>query len=382
MFASALSTSQLLEERAAASRFLDCILGSIPMGIVTLDEQLCVTHCNRAARELLGIGEHPSALATLETLFPCDVSPCVKELIQELKCTGVSACVEIERRPSPTRDPIPLGLSVWALLQGRGIPTDILIVIEDLSLRREISELRHLSEVKSHFISLISHELRTPLTSMKGSLHLLRHVKGFELPEKQSRLLEIVDRNTQRLAGLVENLLEVQNLESGETRIDLKPEPLEEIVLECLEERSAAWENKQIHCRFLADGAAKSELPLDRERIKHVFKHIIDNAFKYSNPEGEVTVEIAECQGWAEIRVTNTGPPIPAKYRGKIFDKFWQVESTMTRETGGSGLGLYLAKRVVALHRGEIGLERSDETGTTFLVRLPMLSAASWLPGL
>ena len=371
VLSSALSTLRLLEERAKASRYFDSILQSVPMGVLAFNNALHLIHCNRAAAGLLGFDQVVVSGAPANAIFPDSIRSRALDLIAQLKSSGVPAYAEIECASEGDKPATPLGLSVWALPEDEGAPAGVLVVIEDLSIRREVAALRHLSEMKSHFLSLISHELRTPLTAIKGSVYLLMETEGMKVSPAQKRVLEIIDRNIRRLASLVDDVLEVQTIETERVKLDLQPMALEALIRECLESRRPLWKDKNVEATIEVSDGGGRELRLDPDRIRLVFIHLLDNAFKFCNAGGKVSVQIAQGPNGIEARISNSGCPIPENCRDQIFEKFYQVESTMTRQTGGAGLGLYLARELARLHGGEVVLERSDQEATTFLARLP-----------
>lgn len=373
LIASALSSSRLMEQQAKANRHFKGILQSVPMGVMTLDKSLHLTHCNRAAAEFLDVDPDEVVGQAAYAVFPDYLRPKIIELVTELRITGIAACCELELPPSPGERPRPMGLSAWSLDQSQGLREGVVLLLEDMSLRREISELRQLSDLKSHFLSLISHELRTPLTAVIGSLHLLDKSDQSHLDSCQQRCLAIVERNIRRLSTVVEDILEVQRIETEDAELSLETVDLEELLRKGLDSRQAIWADKEIEVELAASGGDLDQLRLDRDRISLVFKHLLDNAFKFCKINGRVWVKASVRRTLVEVRVGNSGPPIPMKYRDQIFDKFYQVECTMTRQFGGPGLGLYLARQLARLHGGDVMLEQSKPDATVFLVTLPVI---------
>lgn len=374
VFASALSTSRQMREQVRAGRHFSSILQSVPMGVMTFDKSLHLTHCNRAAGELFALEPSQVVGKAVHTIFPDFLRPRILELITELRVTGIASCGQVELPLGPGERPHPLGLSAWSLDESNGLREGIVLLFEDLSLRREITELRQLSELKSHFLSLISHELRTPLTSVIGSIHLLRGTGGQNcLDACQQRILGIIDRNVHRLAGVVEDILEVQRIETETIQLTLENVDVECLLDETLNKRQEAWKEKGISVELISSIGDLKEICLDRDRIRQVFKHCLDNAFKFCKIGGNVWVWLDQKFDRVEVRIGNSGPPIPMKYRDQIFDKFYQVENTMTRQFGGPGLGLYLARQLLRLHGGDIVLELSTEDQTVFLATIPII---------
>jgi PAS domain S-box-containing protein len=373
LFATALDNARLLDERTKEKALFDSILQSVSMGVMAFNSDMLLTHANSAAAGQLGFSRSQVGKILIGAVFPEEKAKKISDLVEELDSHGAPVCAEIELAREDQASGIPLGLTFAALRDTGGEQVGFIIVTEDLTIRRQVSELRHLSQLRSQFLSLISHELRTPLTAIKGAVHLLVAVKDLEVSDAQKRVMDVIGRNVTRLASLIDDMLEVQGLEADRVELALQPVNLCQLVEESLKSRQPLWAEKCIKVSCGANGAAPVELRLDRDRIRQVMNHLIDNAFKFCNPQGEVKVELAEDDGKAAlVRISNTGEPIPAESHDRIFDIFYQVEPTMTRRSGGSGLGLYLARELARLHYGDVLLEKSDGHGTTFVVRLPL----------
>jgi len=256
------------------------------------------------------------------------------------------------------------------------------IAIENVRLFQEIQEkscelesanerLKELDRLKSDFVSNVSHELRTPLTAIKGAVDLiLREVPG-PLTEKQSHYLARVRSNTQHLAGLINDLLDLSKIEEG--KIELQPSrmSLGGLVHEVVETLKPIAVEKPIELEVTT--LEPSILVwADRDKITQVLTNLIGNAIKFTPPHGKVTVSSAStATGWVRISVSDTGPGISAIEREKIFDKFYQVAENGEPKPKGTGLGLAISKTLVELHGGKIWLESEPTSGSTFYFTLP-----------
>lgn len=367
------SRNCILEERLRISTHFDSILQSMPIGVITFDKSMRLTHCNRAAGDMLGMDFSNKEGVPAQALFPDYMRPRVIELITELRVTGIASCTEVELTGQPGERPRPLGISAWSMDQSNGLREGVVLIFEDLSLRRELTELRQVSDLKSHFLSLISHELRTPLTSVIGSVHLLKKSDQYRLDPCQHRIIGIIERNSHRLASIVEDILEVQRIETEDTQLKLEPVDLEILLREGLNCRLESWKDKNIQAELTVCGAPLI-LRLDHDRTRQIIKHMLDNAFKFCKINGGVWVDAARKSDRIEVRIANSGPTIPMKYRDQIFEKFYQIESTMTRQFGGPGLGLYLARKLARMHGGDVVLELSTEEKTVFLAAFPIIA--------
>jgi len=240
---------------------------------------------------------------------------------------------------------------------------------------RDITQQRASERVRSEFTSTLSHELRTPLTSILGSLQLLRSGVLGNLPKDQDDLVEIAEKNSKRLLDLINEVLDIEKIESG--RMSLTPEPvaLDELL------REALALNQGFADRFSVKLVLAREVPrvmvrADRKRLMQVVTNLLSNAAKFSPPNGSVDVIVTRREAAVRVAVADRGPGIPLAFRSRIFGRFAQAHSADARIKGGSGLGLAISKRLVELMQGEIGFEDRQGGGTTFFFQLPVLMAA------
>jgi signal transduction histidine kinase len=239
----------------------------------------------------------------------------------------------------------------------------------DLAVANE--RLQELDRLKSDFVSNVSHELRTPLTAIKGAVDLvLREVAG-PLTEKQMHYLTRVSSNTQHLAGLINDLLDLSKIESGRIEVNSSRVSLGRLAHEVLEtlrpvaaEKVIALEASMIEPSILVWA--------DRDKINQVLMNLIGNAIKFTPAQGRVTIS-ASRNGHESVRVSvaDTGPGIPAEKRASIFDKFYQIAQRGDAKPKGTGLGLAICKALVELHGGKIWVESEPSGGSIFYFTLP-----------
>jgi signal transduction histidine kinase len=240
----------------------------------------------------------------------------------------------------------------------------------ELALANE--RLKELDRMKSDFVSHVSHELRTPLTAIKGAMDLvLREVVG-PLTEKQIHYLTRVRSNTQHLAGLINDLLDLSKIESGRIEVKSSRVSLTGLVHEVVEAlRPVAAE------KVIALEATVREPSIlvwaDRDKINQVLTNLIGNAIKFTPVQGKVTVS-ASINGAesVQVSVSDTGPGVPPDEKEKIFAKFYQIAEVNGENSKGTGLGLAISKALVELHGGKIWVESEPSRGSTFLFTLPV----------
>lgn len=244
---------------------------------------------------------------------------------------------------------------------------------------RDVSERRRMDQLKDDFISVVNHELRTPLTSISGALGLMLGGVGGELPEQARSLAEMAHANCQRLGRLINDMLDVQKMESGKVEFAMQATDLVASVV------SAVAETRGFAARY--DVALESELAVkkaevwaDPDRVAQVMANLLSNAVKYSPAGAAVTVRILEDEDNARVEVRDRGKGIPDEFKGRVFAKFAQADSSTTRKKGGTGLGLAISRAIVEGMGGAIGFEsltEEEETGTTFWFTLPLASTRS-----
>jgi PAS domain S-box-containing protein len=238
------------------------------------------------------------------------------------------------------------------------------------AILRDITERKQLDRLKDEFVSTVSHELRTPLTSIFGSLGLLVGGAAGPLPETIQRMLRIAYTNSERLIRLVNDILDMQKIESGRMEFHLEPLEIAPLVVESVEANRAYAARFKVAYQ-VEDEAHGAKARVDRDRLLQVLANLLSNAAKFTTPDTTVTVRVEASDAVVRVAVTDHGPGIPAEFRNRIFAKFAQADSSDSRQKGGTGLGLSIAKAIVERLGGEIGYESVVGEGMTFTFTLP-----------
>jgi len=213
-----------------------------------------------------------------------------------------------------------------------------------------------------------SHELRTPLTIMRGEIELaLRNPKT---QEEYRGVLESALEEIMRMTAIIDNLLVLAKADQGSYHADFSEVNLRELLQELYEDSEVLAERKHIHVALRE--TAGLTIVGDRLRLRQLILNLIDNAIKYTPQGGTVTLALGQDNGSARIEVSDTGIGIPPEEQAKIFDRFYRVDKARSRELGGSGLGLSIAKWIAELHRGTIAVKSNPHEGSTFTVFLPL----------
>ncbi|HVP57769.1 MAG TPA: HD domain-containing phosphohydrolase, partial [bacterium] len=243
-----------------------------------------------------------------------------------------------------------------------------------IDLRDMTKRLKELNEIKSNFVATVSHELRTPLTSIRAYAETLARDWGSSPRETELEFLGIIEEEAQRLAKIVEDMLDLSRMESGRVEVKKADMDLTKVLKEVNQVLMPSARKKYL----------RLELPLDRPPInlcadegmmKQLFLNLVGNAIKFTPEGGVVTIGVDDRESTVEVSVEDTGIGIPPSKIHRVFDEFYQVDSSSTRRFGGVGLGLAIAKNIVEWHDGRIWAESETGHGAKFTVRLPKRKA-------
>lgn len=236
----------------------------------------------------------------------------------------------------------------------------------------DITERKKLDRMKNEFISTVSHELRTPLTSIKGSLGLIVNGVAGECPEDMKAMMDVAYKNTNRLIGLVNDVLDMEKIASGAMEYDFRKIDLAHLVSEAIDvnrELLKEFGNRKIAMEI--GGAVM--ISGDAKRLHQVMANLLSNAIKFTEEGGEISISVS-CRGdKVEVSVADNGVGVPEEFRGQIFERFAQADATDSRRKGGSGLGLNITRAIVEKHGGAIGFESEPDAGSNFFFSLPIM---------
>jgi signal transduction histidine kinase len=247
-------------------------------------------------------------------------------------------------------------------------------------LLHDITEWARLDRLKSDFISIVSHELKTPLTSIRGFVKLMKAERVGPITERQKHYLNIVETQTESLTKLINDLLDLSKIESGMIEVNLQPLALRELLEMVTVQMDSIAREKGIELSVQIPEDFPPVLA-DRDRLGQVIFNLLDNAIKFTESGGEVKIAASTFNGYCLIKISDTGLGIPATDLPYIFDKFYQVESSLTRQRGGTGLGLTISRQLVRAHGGDIWVNSSLGKGTTFFFTLKLCpDISTWKP--
>ena len=235
-----------------------------------------------------------------------------------------------------------------------------------------IGELRQLDQMKSEFISTVSHELRTPLTSIGGYVKLISSGDAGPVTDTQHEFLGIVESNVERLTVLINDILDMERMESGKFQLLKEPQDLREILRECRETLLLLAHHKGLDLRLKIPDRIPPVLG-ERARLIQIFTNLISNAIKYTN-WGHVEIQVEPKDFAVLVRVSDSGIGIPSEEQGKLFEKFYRTDAGLASREKGTGLGLAITRRLVEAHGGTVSVESEAGRGSVFTVSLPLTS--------
>lgn len=333
---------------------MDAILTLNPSGSIETINKACERLFGYQAQELLR-----RDVSTLVDIAPGQEGVFLQRLSAAKDRIGQAEVHQLRaRRKDGSRFPVDVVLGEMAQPDG----THIVAVVRDATERKRIER------EKTEFVSTVSHELRTPLTSIAGSLGLLAGGAGGELPDKAHRLITIAQSNSQRLVRLINDILDMEKLQSGNMKFEVAALELTELAAKAIE--SVGGYSK---VAFTLNGPVEPVIVrADADRLTQVIVNLLSNAAKFSPPDQPVEVMVTSVGGRARLTVRDHGPGVPEQFRHRIFAKFAQADSSDTREKGGTGLGLAITKEIVERHGGRVWFDTWEGKGSAFHVELPV----------
>jgi PAS domain S-box-containing protein len=361
IFVHARSRRALLARAEDAAARQRAILDSATDGIITLNRSGTVESINAAGLRMFGWSAGEIGRRDLSTLLRLEDEP-EGVFVARLLGPGRDGAARemVGLRSDGTTFPAEVAVSEMHLPDGLRL----------VAIVRDIGERRRTERLKDEFVSTVSHELRTPLTSIAGSLGLVTGGAAGELPERARRLITIAETNCQRLVRLINDILDIEKMESGKIRFDLRPTPLGEIAARSIEEVRGFADGFGVRLRLEQEGSTPI-IRGDADRLVQVTVNLLSNAAKFSPAGSDVIVVIGSSEDTARLSVYDRGPGVPETFRRHIFGKFAQADGSDTRQKGGTGLGLAIAKEIMERHGGALTFDNLPEGGAVFRMELP-----------
>jgi signal transduction histidine kinase len=241
--------------------------------------------------------------------------------------------------------------------------------LEELAIERD--RVAKAYEIQSQFVSVVSHELRTPLTSIKGSIDLMNSGKIGNLPDGMTGVARIAQKNSNRLAFLIDDLLDFQKLKAGKMVFCFQTIDLEQLVREAVSINRAYGADRNISVKIVQPRAPVF-VKGDEDRLMQVLANVLSNAIKFSHRDGVVTVSVENTAPTGRIKIRDEGIGIPVHSKDIVFGAFSQVDSSDSRGHGGTGLGMAITKQILEGHNGSIDYFSEEGEGTSFIIDLEL----------
>lgn len=244
-------------------------------------------------------------------------------------------------------------------------------IINFIAIKQDITERKRIEDMKTEFVSIVSHEFRTPLTSIKGYVDLILEGDTGEINETQREFLGIAHDETNRLAALVTDLLDVSRIEAGRIKLETEPLAIGEIISAAITSLQPQATEKAVNVTaHLSDESL--QVKGDRDRTNRIILNLLSNAIKYNRQGGQINMVVSRDKGMVQIDVVDTGIGISEADTPMLFTKFYKAGATAAVSAGGTGLGLFIAKSLVELQGGKIWVKSEEGKGSTFSFTLPV----------
>src|SRR5260221_8521521 len=345
-------TARRLEENFAAVKEsrseLEALLNSMTDGVIAVSPDLKVRWANHA---IAGILHQPVRIGVpvIELLRHPDFLATINDVLQSKhRESTIATSLSGRRSFSVTAEPLPDG----------GV----------VSLLHDISEIERVEKTRRDFIANVSHELRTPLTSIQGYAETLLESDG-DMNESAREFMQVIRRNAERMGRLTEDLLVLARVESGEEKLDVRPQDARQLLAEAA---SSLQENaRAAQVELTVENIPDWSVLADSYAVQQVFGNLISNALRYAQTGKKIVVGAQERENGIEFFVRDYGPGIASEHLPRIFERFYRVDKARSRESGGTGLGLAIVKHIVLNHGGSVRVESAVGHGSTFFFLLP-----------
>jgi len=325
-------------------------------GVLLLDSDGRVRLVNRTLEELFGVTGDIRGRTLMESFRLHQL----QQLVNRVRVDGQVLGFELEL---PGLEGRCLEVNATALLDRDGKQEGMVLVLH------EVTRLKQLENTRKEFVANVSHELRTPLSMIKGYVETLLSGARDD-PAVATRFLQTIERHADRLTYLIEDLLTISKLESGQIALNRQDVGLRAVVDDVLADLQSKVGEKNVTLENQVDSGCL--VKADADRLQQVLFNLVDNAIKYGRAEGRVWIGARASAGrFVEVFVRDNGPGIPPESLDRIFERFYRVDKARSREEGGTGLGLAIVKHIVQSHGGEVRAESVAGQGTTFYFTLP-----------
>ncbi len=247
-----------------------------------------------------------------------------------------------------------------------------LLIRRDLELSRANEQLRELDQMKSDFISVATHQMRTPLSGIRWTLSMMLKGDLGVLTDAQKDFMTKAYDSNERMIALINDMLISHRLDSGKFVVTDEATYAVDLIESVFSDVTPAAIRRKVKLSFVHPEEKYPPVKIAPEHLRAVTQNLLENAIKYSRPEGTVTVSLSQHEGMMQISVADQGIGIPANQQDKVFSRFFRAPNAVKMETDGTGLGLFIIKSIVEKHLGKVRFETTENVGTTFYIELPV----------
>ncbi|MFA5039588.1 MAG: ATP-binding protein [Candidatus Omnitrophota bacterium] len=352
------SLAQEEEAGGAGEAKLGAILFSMTEGVLVVDRQGEILLINPSLRKTFFVEGRTEGKKPIEALRNVTVQDVVDKILSRASQALIS-------------EEITLVLPQETIFHVNGAPVIRNNAVEGAVLVfHDITELRRLERLRQDLVANVSHELRTPLSSIKGYAETL--LEGALEDKANARdFLQIIHKDSERLSKLIEDLLDLSKIESGQMKMTFVSQDLAAVIRRCV----AVLDNQARSKSILLENGVPSDLPrimADETRLSQVVLNLLDNAIKYSGEGARIEIAAFPSGNFIQVDVKDTGIGIPEEDRARIFERFYRVDKARSREMGGTGLGLSIVKHIVQAHGGKVWVSSEQGKGSIFSFTIPV----------
>jgi len=344
------------EEFIADKSRLEAVFLSMFDGVMVIDERGAIVLMNQTLKELLQVDTEVTGKKPLEVIRNIDIQDLAERVLvsrSRLESQEITLLLPQEKVLLAHATPI----------LREGVVGGAVLVFHD------ITELRHLEKIRQDFVANVSHELRTPVSTIRGYAETLLE-GAIDDKEHAREFLRIIHDDAERLTKLINDLLDLARIESGKMKLVFEECSLETVIDRVL--KGMTKEAKKNSVTLKKDIPPRlTKVRIDEAAIAQVLFNLVENAVKYNNVGGSVTIGARETPRSIEVSVSDTGIGIPQEDIPRIFERFYRVDKARSRDLGGTGLGLSIVKHIIQAHRGEVSVESRLNGGSTFRFTLP-----------
>jgi two-component system phosphate regulon sensor histidine kinase PhoR len=352
--------NELFKQLSKEKNQLEAVLGAMSEGVMVVSHEGRVIIINSALKKMFNLKEDPTRKPYWEILRNRELTKLVESVLENWMPDSREIFYLYPDEKHYFVNVIPLDSP----------DKEVIVVMFD------ITDFKRLEKIKADFIANVSHELRTPLTAIKGYTETLEE-EAYESPEDQKHFLRIIKRHTDRLINIVSDLLVLSEVESRDslskesTASDFEEINVNELIKSSLDALRSKAQEKGIDVSFSSDKDVY-KIKANRFLLEQMFINLIDNAVKYTPENGKVDVRASKENSHILTEISDTGIGIPKEHLPRIFERFYRVDKTRSRNLGGTGLGLSIVKHIVIMHGGKIEVHSEEGKGSKFSITLPL----------